>query len=182
MLRAWEFEAGRFAGAELKGLRVAVLQTSADNLAAEGTKAAHSVVYLPEGASRQQREALSAWVNSTLPELGSIQSRVVPLRFDASEKGCSFSADGFVSVRVASLDDCPTGGCGESLWYEPRSTATVFTVALDRSSRVNEPLLGLRWEDAGKRNLFLAKFGDPVAARNVYVSLADLCGPSGRLF
>jgi len=182
LLRAWNFDAGNFAGADFKGLRVAVLQTSSDNLAAERSKAERTVVYLPQDASPKQRAALTAWVKSNVSELGSVQTRAVPLRFSASNKGCSFSADRFLSVNVASLDECPTGNCGESLWYEPRSSATVFTVAVDKSSRVNEPLLSLRWDDAGKRNVFLAKFGDETAARNIYVSLAELCGPTGKLF
>src|SRR6266446_2495762 len=57
MLRAWNFTGGGFAGADFTGLRLALLQTSSENLAAEKTSADRSVIYLPEGASRSQRQA-----------------------------------------------------------------------------------------------------------------------------
>jgi hypothetical protein len=47
MLRAWNFTGGSFAGAELAGLQVALLESSSDNLAASKTAADHAIVYLP---------------------------------------------------------------------------------------------------------------------------------------
>ena len=61
-------------------------------------------------------------------------------------------------------------------------SATVFTVAVDKSSRITEPGLQLKWNDAGKRSVFLGRFGDNDSARSLYVDAADLCGPSQRLF
>src|SRR5947208_14334578 len=52
MLRAWNFTRGAFAGSDLAGLRVAVLQTSSENLAAEKTEADHAIIYLPQDATR----------------------------------------------------------------------------------------------------------------------------------
>jgi hypothetical protein len=73
------------------------------------------------------------------------------------------------------------GGCGEALWYTPRSSTALFTVAVDKSSSVNEPLLKVRWEDSGKRSVFLGKFGEG-PTKEVYVTSADLCGVTGKLF
>src|SRR2546421_7087628 len=61
MLRAWSFVDGSFAGADFSGLRLALLQTSSENLAADKTSADHSVIYLPQDATRSQRQALVAW-------------------------------------------------------------------------------------------------------------------------
>jgi hypothetical protein len=184
MLRAWDFNGGKFAGTELNGLQVALLQTSADNLAAADGRAGESVAYLPKSATAKQREALSAWLKSTLPELktAKLKTRVLPLKFGKTDQGYTFSAGEAIAVKTASLDSCETGACGEALWYSPRAQTTVFTVAVDKSSRITEPGLQLKWNDAGKRSVFLGRFGDNDSARSLYVDAADLCGPSQRLF
>lgn len=183
MLRAWSFAGGSFAGRDLAGLRVAMLQCSSENLAADKAEPGRAVVYLPDSATAQQREALLGWVKANTSGLAPVQvrSRVVPLQFAKTEEGYAFSAGDLISVKVASREPCDTG-CGESLWYTPRTSTTVFTVAVDRSSRVDEPLLALKWIDAGKRSIFLGKFGGQVREREVYVTAADLCGPGRTLF
>jgi hypothetical protein len=184
MLRAWTLSGGSFAGIPLNGLQVAVLQASAENLAAENTPADKAVIYLPESASPGQREALAAWIKASLPDLkaAQVQTRVVPLDLASTGTGYRFTAGKLIRVNTASLESCATGACGESLWYTPRAAARLFTVAVNRDSRVSEPLLKLNWKDGGKRSVFLARFGDGEIARNTYVTAADLCGPSGKLF
>jgi hypothetical protein len=184
MVRAWNFTSGAFGGAELAGLQVAVLQSSSENLAVAQAAPGQVVVYLPKSASANQREALLGWLKSSQPDLktAELQTRTVALHFASTATGCAFSAGSFLAVKTAPLESCETGACGEALWYSPRSEASVFTVAVDRSSRVTEPLLKLKWNDAGKRSVFLAKFGDDTSAKDLYVSTADLCGPTGNLF
>jgi hypothetical protein len=180
MLRAWSFTGGAFSGTELAGLKLALVQSSSENLAAEKAQPGKGVVYLPEDATAKQRQALLAWVKSTQPGLsGQLQTRVAPLQFAKTEDGYSFSAGDLLSVKVSSREPCEAG-CGESLWYSPRTPTSVFTVAVDKASRIKEPLLALKWIDAGKRNVFLGKFGEN--PREVYVTAADLCGPSSKLF
>ncbi len=184
LLRAWQFSGGRFAGTDLAGLQVAVLQSSSENLAAPHAEPGDAVVYLPQSATPSQRSALLAWLKSDQSDFraAKLQTRVVPLRFAKTETGYAFSAGEFVAVKTAPLASCDTGACGEALWYTPRTSTTVFTVAVDRSSQVTEPLLKLRWDDAGKRSIFLAKFGDNTTAKDLYVIAADLCGPADKLF
>jgi hypothetical protein len=184
MLRAWDFAGGTFAGADLAGLRLALLQSAAENLAEPTAEPGQAVVYLPETATPAQREVLLHWLASTQPGLkpATLKTRVVPLQFAKTESGYSFKAGDFVSVTTASLESCETGACGESLWYAPRAATSLFTVAVDQASQVTEPLLELKWNDAGKRSVFLGKFGGDAPARNLYVTAADLCGPSGVLF
>jgi hypothetical protein len=181
MLRAWNFTGGDFAGTELAGLQVALLQTSSENLAAPNAEPGQAVVYLPQNATSSERGTLLAWLKSAQPELKSrdLQTRVAPLRFAKTEIGYSFSAGEFVTVTTAALESCEAGACGEALWYTPRTLTSLFTVAVDRASQVSEPLLKLKWTDAGKRSIFLAKFGAAVPAQNLYVSTAELCGPKG---
>lgn len=184
MLRAWNFTGGNFAGADLAGLQVALLESSTDNLAASKTVCDRAVVYLPETATASQRKALVAWIKSNSVELKSakLESRIVPLRLEKSENGYHFSAGDLISVNASTSAACGMGSCGEELWYTPRSTTTVFTVVANRSSHVSEPWLKLRWDDAGKRSVFLAKFGESASTKEIYVTAADFCGTEAKLF
>ncbi len=181
MLRAWNFTGGQFAGTALSGLRLAVLQASSENLAAATADPGQSVVYLPFDATPGQRKALLAWLESAQPDLKSsaMKTRVVPLKFGTDALGYTFAAGNYLSVKTAPLDPCTTGACGETLWYTPRLATTLFTVVVNRSSQVAEPLLQLKWGDAGKRSVFLARFDETTPAKNLYVSTADLCAPAG---
>lgn len=184
MVRAWNFTGGSFERTPLARLNVAVLQAAQENLAVPGAGPGQVIVYLPAAASSGQREALLGWLRASQPELrsASLRTRTVPIRFANTPGGCMFSAGDFISVKTAPIETCPTGSCGESLWYSPRSANSVFTVVVDRWSKVSEPLLQLRWNEGLKRNVFLAKFGESSAAEDLYVSLTDLCGASGRVF
>jgi Protein of unknown function (DUF1326) len=184
MVRAWDFSGGSFQRTPFAGLKVAVLETAPENLAAPDTAAARAVVYLPANATAAQRQALLAWVKATqIHSAGArIQTRAAPLEFAKTARGYRFSAGPYLSVSTAPLECCNNGMCGEGLWYQPRSPSTEFTVAVDHASRVVEPLLKLIWTEAGKRSVFLARFGpsSPAAAGPVYVSTADLCGPRAQ--
>jgi hypothetical protein len=182
MVRAWQFTGGSFAGADLTGLQVAVLQTSSENLALPEAESDEAVVYLPQATTSSQRAALLGWVKSSVPDLktAKLQSRVLPLRFAKTGAGYAFSAGKSVSIETAPPEACATGACGEALWYEPRTPVTVFTVAVNRSSRVTEPLLKLNWSDSGKRCVFEARFGDSSWTGTQYAGSANLCGVVNR--
>src|SRR5437764_9475089 len=111
MLRAWNFNGGAFAGSDLAGLRVAVLQTSSENLAAEKTEADRAIIYLPQDATRVQRQALLGWLKSTMPELKAVKlrTRTVPLQISGNGAGYTLSAGQYLSVRTAGLESCETG-------------------------------------------------------------------------
>jgi len=184
MLRVWNFTGGTAVGADLCGLQLELLQASSQNIAAPDTDSGRAVVYLPTTATAEQREALLAYLKSSEPELKRVkfQTRVVPMQFSKSDSGYSFSGGDFLSIKTAPREACETGACGEALWYTPRTPTSVFTVAVDRSSRITEPLLQLKWNDAGKRSVFLGKFGEPTPSKNIFVSLAELCGTASRSF
>ncbi len=184
MVRAWDFNSGSFQGTDFSSLQLAVLQSSPDNLAESDARSGDAVVYLPKSATPAQRDALLAWLKSSQPDFkpAKTETRIVPLQFTKSDNGYAFSAGDFVSVKTASMTECAMGGCGEVLWYQPRASTSLFTVAVNHGSKVNEPLLKLRWDATGNRDIFLARFGQPAPAKNLYVSLAELCGPSRALF
>lgn len=184
MLRAWNFAEGSQSGQNLAGLSLAILQTSSHNLAAQDAAAEQAVVYLPQSATPAQREALLAWAKTTLTDLKScqIKTRTVPVQFGTDARGYTFAAGNFLSLATTPLEKCETGACGEALWYTPRAPTSLFTVAVDRSSRVVEPLLKLKWSDAGQRSVFIGKFGEQASSQNQFVTTADFCSPHGKLF
>jgi hypothetical protein len=182
MLRAWQFTGGEYAGTDLSGLQLAVLQSSSDNLAEDQTDPGQAVVYLPESATPKQQTALLQWSKALVPDAKNLQTRTTQLRFVQTKAGYNFSAGTFVSVSTAPLETCETGACGEALWYTPRSATSVFTVAVDRVSQVLEPFLELKWRDAGRRSVFLGKFGTDSATKDQFVKTADLCGSLEKNF
>ena len=161
------------------------LQASSENLAAPTSDPGSAVVYLPANATEMERAAVLGFLKESQPGLqhGKLATRAVPLRFTKEKDGYAFSAGDFLHVSTASLESCETGACGEALWYQPRTPTSVFTVALNRASKVVEPLLSLKWNDAGKRSIFVGKFGlRPQPAESVYVTSTDLCDPASNLF
>jgi hypothetical protein len=183
-LQVWDLESGSWQGVSLKGLQMAVLESSSENLALPGARADQAVVYLPERANSEQRNALLGWLKSRDSQLATtkIQTRVLPMSLTCSPEGIGFRAGQFALLRVAALGDCQNRICGESLWYEPNTPTSLFTVALNEGSRVNEPLLKLTWSDFGKRSVFVARFGLRQMAKSHYVQSSDWCGPTGLLF
>jgi len=184
MLRAWDFNGGSFAGTDFRGLQVAVLQLSPDNLAADGSSSGRAVLYLPDSASPSQRAALLGWLKSTQPDFHPEQTltRAVPLDLKKTAEGYTLKAGDSISVETTPMERCESFTCGEALWYQPRSRASIFTVAVDRASTVQEPLLQLKWEDHGKRNAFIARFGDSESAKGRFVTMAEVCGGTGAAF
>jgi hypothetical protein len=183
LLRVWSFKGGQHDGTDLSGLKLAALQSSGENLAYSSASAAKTVVYLPQEATPAQRAALLSWFKTgSSPEMpGLINTRVVPLELKTTSEGHVFKAGEIISIKTASLESCESGACGEALWYTPRSSTSVFTVAVNKVSEVKEPMLDLVWRDAGKRSVFLARFGDS-PSRPAYVAATDLCAPGSSLF
>jgi hypothetical protein len=183
LLRAWHFAGGSFNGVNFTGLEMAALVSASENLAASQSAEAEAVVYLPESAGAPQRDALLAWLKSADPDLrrAVLHTRVVPLRLARQQGGYTFTAGSFLSLATAPPGQCQTGACGEALWYQPHIATSLFTVAVNCASHVAEPLLQLKWDDAGKRSVFVARFGDRVCARNQFVAWSELCGASSGL-
>jgi hypothetical protein len=152
--------------------------------AEQDSKSGDAVVYLPQSATASQRDALLAWIKSSQKDFqpAHLQTRVAPLQFTKSEKGYAFTAGNFVSIKTADMNQCAMGNCGEMLWYQPRSETSLFTVAVNNGSKVSEPLLKLRWDATGNRDIFLGRFGESVPQKDLYVSIAELCGSNQALF
>jgi hypothetical protein len=169
-LRVWQFDAGSLGNVPLRGLTVALLEKSGENLADSGS-ASDAVAYLPPGLSAAQRSALLAWARqSTVAALDDAHVKVAPLQMEFAEAQVRFSAGTELTFAGSAPDPCALGSCGEMLWYQPRVASSSFVVDQLGQSRIVEPLLSLRWMDHGRRTLFVGRFGDPE------VAIPALCG------
>ncbi len=171
LLRVWQFDEGNFHGAPLRGLTVALLEKGGDNLAVAATRADDAVVYLPPGLSATQKSALLDWTREqTAAKIDDSRVRTAAQQAEIGPDNVRFSAGNDIAFTGAPPVNCDVGGCGEMLWYEPRSAASSFVVDQLGQSRIVEPLLSLKWMDHGRRTLFVGRFGDPET------SPAPLCG------
>jgi len=162
VLRVWQFDQGALTGVPLRGLTVALLEKGDQNLAVPENAAQSALVYLPQGLSPAQRTALLAWAaRNTTAKLDAAHVRTVPLQTRFAGDQVSFSAGHDVAFDGGTPASCNVGGCGEMLWYEPRTTTSSFTVDQLGQSRIVEPLLDVKWMDHGRRTLFVGRFGDP---------------------
>src|SRR5580704_714688 len=64
LLRVWNFAGGSHAGTPLRGLQVALLETSDENLAFRETNPNAAMAYLPQSATPTQTAALIDWLKS----------------------------------------------------------------------------------------------------------------------
>ena len=172
MLRVWNFESGAQDGIELSGLQVAALQVADKNLAAADTAAKSAVVYLPGSATEAQRSALLAWVAAN-GDLGSgpLATKTAEIKFAQNRARISLGVGDQIALKTREIQKCDAGGCGEALWYQPRSKVSDYTVVVNESSTVREPDLALLWKDNGAKSVFVGRFGTDSRAQFHLASL-----------
>jgi hypothetical protein len=177
LLRVWSFTDGSHDGTSLRGLLVALLETSDENLAFRQTNPNAAVIYLPQSATSAQTSTLINWLKSANPELGRLKllTRTVSMQLTNAHGMISFVAGDSLQMEVHPFQSCGLASCGESLWYTPRSTTTTYTVGITSKSIVNEPMLALRWIDHGKNNVFEGRFGEGTTVPPVFQSPALVC-------
>jgi len=161
VLRVWQFDDGKFRGADLRGLTVALLEEGDDNLAVADNQASNAVVYLPPELSSAQKSALLAWAQKqTSAKIDDSHVKIAAQQVKIGPGNVQFCAGNDITFTGAPPVKCNVGGCGEMLWYEPRGAASSFAVDQLGASRIVEPLLSLKWMDHGRRTLFVGRFGD----------------------
>jgi hypothetical protein len=177
LLRVWSFSDGSYRGTPLRGLTVALLEASDQNLATRKSTPSEAMIYLPQSADSTQIGALHQWLRANNPELGHItlHTRTVPMRFARTRSAFSFVAGNFIEIETKPFEPCGLISCGESLWYTPRLSLTSHTVGVTSKAVVCEPQLALRWIDHGKNNIFEGRFGEGAAASAAFVPPAFAC-------
>lgn len=163
LLRVWSFDRGSQDGVELRGLEVAALQVAEENLAFRETKPATAVVYLPARASDVQRAALLSWLKQAHAEFATAplieKTTAIDLAWSPDASRISARIGDGIALQTRALGHCDLGGCGEALWYSPRTETSTFTVLIDERSSVREPAVSLVWKNNGTNSVFLGRFG-----------------------
>jgi Protein of unknown function (DUF1326) len=161
LLRIWSFDNGVVDGIDIHGLRIAALEVADKNLALAGTRAGAAVIYVPAQASETQRRVLVSWLKKQNPELASADVTEKITDVALSRKGSVVSArvGDHITLRTRAIEHCDAGGCGEALWYTPRSNTGEFTVLVNDQLSLREPAVSLVWKESGVRSVFLARFG-----------------------
>ncbi len=159
VLRTWHFDSGHLGGTDLKGLSLALLEIGSENLADRDQRAERAVAYVPEKILPAQRAALLVWAKSSTA--APIDVRAVPVTMSLTGDDVRVALGRDIAFTGTGAPACGLASCGEMLWYQPRSAMSSFTVDQLTVSRVVEPALALKWQDHGRRTLFLGRFGDP---------------------
>jgi hypothetical protein len=177
LLRVWSFSDGSYNETSLRGLTVALLEVSDQNLATKGARPVESIIYLPESATVSQGKALVDWLKAGNPELARTtqHTRTLPMEFSHRDSIISFSAGDTLRIETTPFPPCGLVSCGEALWYTPRSTVASYTVGVTSQAVVCEPALALKWIDHGKNNIFEGRFGDDASTRAAFVPPTFAC-------
>ena len=173
MLRLWSFEEGEQDGVELNGLKVAALQVADKNLAFSDTRPSSAVIYLPRSATDAQREALVSWLKAANPDLADapLVEKVADIRYAQNEARIALNIGEEIAMKTREIQKCDAGACGESLWYKPRTATGDYTVLVNESSSVSEPILSLVWKDNSAKSVFFGSFGTDAKAEFRLASL-----------
>lgn len=157
LLRVWKFEKAELEGVRLDGLSAVVLEIADANLALPETKVKEAVAYLPDSATAVQRKALTDFL--VREGIHATTAKVVPISYTREGGVVSLRAGDGVQFTTRALEHCDAGGCGEQLWYAPRSLNGAYTVLVNEDSRVEEPRVHLIWRDNAAKSVFFGHFG-----------------------
>jgi hypothetical protein len=166
LFSVWSIERGGWAGRDLAGVKIALLEAGSKNLAEKGAVADQAEVFMPKGLAPDQKEALLSWLKTERPL--PISTSVVDADVSYSRTGekAEVSVGDIVVLSTASIGKCSSGACGQAVWYEPKANYSTFAVASSRTSMIRNARLHLVWWDHDRPNVFLATFGnhaDPLA-------------------
>jgi hypothetical protein len=175
LLRVWNIASGEMDGVNLGGLRVALVETAERNLAATGTQSQAAVAYLPADLGETQRAAVTRWLQWQRGDeaTGQFVVKSAPIEYSREGGRVSIRVGETISLRTRAIAACDAGGCGESLWYEPRTQTSDFTVLVNEHSSVIEPALRLVWKDHNAKSVFFARFGDDKLERKFQLAAVE---------
>lgn len=163
---AWHIDQGSWQGVALDGLNVVAVVRAANTLGDPYVQAlpAEAVLYIDRRADEQQQAALAAFARA---QAGALLDRVVavvatPITLQVRD---AHGAAELTAGDVLHLTTRPIGAgdhfChNEEIYYAPLVGALDCPMpAVVLSSVYRGDLLGVRWNDSGRRSAFVASFG-----------------------
>jgi hypothetical protein len=155
----WLISQGFWAGQDLAGAKLALLEVGSENLAEKGAVADRAEVFVPRGMTPEQKKALLSWLETKYPLPASTSVIDTDICYRRTGHQADLTVGGTVAVSTVPLGRCRTGSCGQALWYEPTSRQSSFAVVASRTSIIRDARLHLTWTDHDRPNVFLATFG-----------------------
>jgi hypothetical protein len=169
LFRVWSISQGIWAGQNLAGLKVALLELGSGNLAENGASVQTAEIFVPVGLAPAQKEALLSWVTSQGITPASTRVVETGINYQRSGYAAKVAVGNFISLSTTPITKCSSGACGQALWYEPQAKYSSFEVVASRTSEIRDSSLKFLWIDHGRPNVFLASFGPDAGA----IQLAD---------
>ncbi|MEO6711161.1 MAG: DUF1326 domain-containing protein [Planctomycetota bacterium] len=156
-LLAISVESGSSQGVDLGGVCAAALVASDKNLKLGGNH--RSIVYVGEGASAQQREAVVELLKErSHGELGEILSvEAAPLTVHANGQDFAVSVGDGIELKGVAMPDRACCKMPNMVWYEPLVPLKQRVVGYIEVWRVREPRLGLEFQRVEENSAFLGR-------------------------
>lgn len=166
-LMAWKVDKGSWKGVSLDGLKVALILNAQGTLGFDGVFPMQagkikSVILVDETASKQQREALVAFVKDTAKDLTKhvvkIESVSMKLENNHLDGKGFFQAGKLAKIETRALnkDDCIC--TNEFVYYQPLTKVDNFSPAYSKTMSFQGKWLNNRWTTKNIRSAFLATF------------------------
>jgi hypothetical protein len=160
LFRVWSISQGTWENQDLAGLKIALLELGAVNLAEKGAFGEKAAVFVPKGLPAAQKEALLSWVTSQ--GISPASTRVVEAEIVYQRSGratANVAVGDSISLSTTAIGKCSSGACGQALWYEPQVKHSSFEVVASRVSKIRDSSMNFLWTDHDRPNVFLASFG-----------------------
>lgn len=166
-LMAWKVDEGSWKGVSLQGLKVALVLKAEGTLGYDGIfpmKAGKikSVILVDEKASKQQKDALVAFVKDSAKDLTKnvvkVESTSMKLENDHLDGKGIFEAGKIAKIETRALkaDDCVC--TNEIVYYQPLTKVDNFSPAYLKTMSFQGKGLNTRWTNHDIRSSFLATF------------------------
>jgi hypothetical protein len=155
----WLISQGFWAGQDLAGAKLALLEVGSKNLAEKGAMADRAEIFVPRGITPEQKKALLSWLETERPLPASTSVIDADICYRRTGNQAELTVGDTVVLSTIPLGKCRTGACGQALWYEPTSRQSSFAVVSSRTSVIRDARLHLTWTDHDRPNVFLATFG-----------------------
>ena len=155
---AWSISAGRIGGVELAGTSLVAIVSGDQNLA-EADVQKRSVVFLPEGVSEAQREALLGWLD---PELvGEVTNLVLTdVSCVRADEVFSVRAGEAVALEGSLLPNRECCAMPFNVWYSPFVELENALVGCTESFACENDELDLHFSSNGENCVFTGQFSD----------------------
>jgi hypothetical protein len=161
---AWKVEAGTINGTKLDGLGVVAVVAAGETLGLKQRTTGRAVVIVDEKATKEQREALVAFVQA---QAGGLTAEVVAVRAAKIDltickcdgEACATLKAGDVKIATRCIDAAHDKACGnEDTLYPPLAKGVAAKAAMATEHSFTGKDLNETWHDGGRRGAFVGSF------------------------